>query len=147
MSEFDYLGYEGRKRSLGSQYGASAARNAYARFLAQQRGDRARFDIGRKYEKAMPSFIAGYTRRGIAGPGVRSGIYNQGLQEFGSQQVEEQNRARQDMLEAFRQADLTEADLKAEYQTQLAELEAQKQNQIAQTAATLNSFRPFLGGY
>jgi len=147
MSNVDYLGYEQRKRAAGSQYGASAARNAYARFLAQQRGSRAGFDIGRKYQREMPGFISGYTRRGLAGPGVRSGIYSRGLQDFANQQVEEQNRARQEMLESLREADLTEADLKAEYQTQLAELEAQKQNQIAQTAATLNSFKPFLGGY
>lgn len=146
MSDFNYPQYEQAKRQYGKQFAASSARNAYSRFLAQQRGERQKFDIEKAYKQQMPRFISQYTRRGLAGPGIKSGIYTGALQNQLQEQYDTQQRAQQDMLDSLRQADLTAADLEEEYKSQLAELEAQKQGEIARTASMLQSFRPFLGG-
>lgn len=146
MSNFNYGGYDEAKRQYGQQFAASSARNAYARFLSQQRGARRKFDISKAYKQQMPRVISQYTRRGLAGPGVKSGIYSQGLQNQLQEEYDAQQRAQQDMLESLREADLTSADLEERYKTQLAELEARKQGDIARTASMLQSFRPFLGG-
>lgn len=146
MSDFNYGGYDDAKRQYGRQFAASSARNAYSRFLSQQRGQRQKFDIQKAYKQQMPRVIAEYSRRGLAGPNVRSGIYAQGLQERLQDQYDTEQRAQQDMLESLREADLTAADLEEQYKSQLAELEARKQGEIARTASMLQSFRPFLGG-
>ena len=56
--------YEARRRGYTQQYAATGAMNAYANFLAQQRGNRERRGITEQYEKAQPQVVAGYSRRG-----------------------------------------------------------------------------------
>ena len=45
--------YEARRRGYTQQYGATGAMNAYANFLARQRGTRGRQDMLRQYEEAQ----------------------------------------------------------------------------------------------
>jgi hypothetical protein len=51
--------------------------NAYANFLSQQRGTRERRGITEQYDQAQPQIVAGYSRRGMVGPNVKSGIFAQ----------------------------------------------------------------------
>ncbi len=48
MSNVDFFNYEGQKAAAKESYDASTAKNAYARFLAQQRGARRKFDLHSK---------------------------------------------------------------------------------------------------
>ena len=146
MSEFDYLGYGQRKRSALSSYGAKSAQNAYAQFLSQQRGARKKFDIAKAYETKTPRVVSAFTKRGLAGPGVRSGIYERGLTDLATQQFDEMSNVDRTLAEESNQYGLDERQLRADYDAQIAELEAQKQASIAQAAATLAAFKPFLGG-
>lgn len=146
MADFNYPAYEEAKRNYGQQFAAASARNAYTRFLAQQRGNRQQYELGKAFQEQTPRMISSYTRRNLAGPGIKSGVYERGMQNYLQQNFDAQEQARQEMLNALRESDLTSADLEAEYRTKLAELEAQKQGQIAQAAAMLQSFKPFLGG-
>lgn len=143
---FDYLGYQQRKRAAGSAYGAKAAQNAYAQFLSQQRGARQTFDVNKQFEQQAPRLVGGFTRRGLAGPGVQSGIFSRGLQDFASQKTQALADIAQRQAQEKQQYDLTGAQDLADYEQQIAELEAEKQRQIASAAATLSAFRPFLGG-
>jgi hypothetical protein len=143
---FDYLSYNRGKRSATSQYGASAAKNAYAQFLSQQRGSRKKFDIESQYEKQAPKVVSSFTQRGLAGPGVKSGVYSRGLQDFATQNLTDLNRLSEDQTAEGQGFDLEQKNIKADYDDQIAALEAAKASQIADTAATLAAFKPFLGG-
>lgn len=146
MSNIDYTGFTQRQRAAGSQYGSKTAQNAYARFLSQQRGSRKKFDLQQQYEKQAPKVVGGYTQRGVAGPGVKSGIFQKGMNEFASQNLNDINDLNTELASEQDQFGLTDKQNFADYQDQLAAIEAEKQQQIANTAATLQAFKPFLGG-
>lgn len=144
MAEFDYLGYNQRKRAATGSYGAKAAQNAYAQFLSQQRGSRKKFDLKQQYEKQAPKLVSSYAKRGLAGPGVQSGVYERGLQEFGQQNVRDLADLANSQDEEMNQLRLQDAQNRADYDMEIAQLEAEKQAAIAQAAATLSAFKPFL---
>ena len=146
MADFDYMGYNRRKRAAGSTYGAKTAQNAYAQFLSQQRGSRKKFDLQQGYEKQTPGVIGSFTKRGLAGPGVKSGIFQRGMTDFATRQFQDMADLNRAQDEEMQQLQLDDRQTRAEYDQQIAELEAQKQASIAQAAATLSAFKPFLGG-
>lgn len=146
MAGFDYLGYSKRLRAAGSTYGAKAAQNAYAQFLSQQRGTRKKFGIQQAYEKGAPQVVSAYSKRGLAGPGVKSGIYARGLQDYAMKNLSDLADLQRSQDEQAQQYRLDDAQARAEYDQQIAELEAEKAAQIASAAATLSAFKPFLGG-
>jgi hypothetical protein len=146
MSQFDFLGYERQKRAATGSYGSRAAQNAYAQFLAQQRGRRKEFDINQQYERAAPRVVSSFSKRGLAGPGVSSGVYERGLQQFDQQRLTNLSDLQRELAQEEQGFQLTDRSLRAEYDQQIADLEAQKQRAIAEAAATLQAFKPYIGG-
>lgn len=146
MADFDYLGYNQRKRAAIGGYGAKAAQNAYAQFLSQQRGSRKKFDLQQQYETQTPKLVTSYTKRGLAGPGVQSGVYARGLNEFAQKNLRDMNDL--DLANTAEIENLKFQDMqnRADLDQQIAQLEAEKQSNIANAAATLAAFKPFLGG-
>lgn len=143
---FDYLGYNSGTRKATSKYGASTAMTAYAKMLSKNRGSRAKFDLDQKYEKQAPKVVSSFAQRGLAGPGVQSGVYGRGMQDFANQQLTDTQRISEDETIENQRIDLDQASATADYNDQIAELEAAKAAQIANTAATLSAFKPFIGG-
>ena len=146
MAAFDYMGYNQRKRAAQGTYGAATARNAYAQFLSQQRGSRKKFDLQQGYEKQTPGVIGSFTKRGLAGPGVKSGIFQRGMTDFATKQFQDMADLNRAQDEEMQQLQFEDRQTRAEYDQQIAELESQKQAAIAQAAATLSAFKPFIGG-
>jgi hypothetical protein len=144
MADFDYMGYNQKKRAAGSGYASKQAANTYAQFLSQQRGARKKFDIQQGYEKQTPKIVGSFTKRGLAGPGVQSGIYQKGLTDFAQQNFRDLSDAQSETDQEAQRLQFEEKQNTAEYDQQIAELEAQKQASIAQAAATLSAFKPFL---
>ena len=144
-SNFDYLSYGQRKRTAGSQYGASAAKSAYSQFLAQQRGNRQVFDINKQFEQAAPGLVNSYTKRGLAGPGVQSGIYSKGLTDFANRKTEDINASQMGTAQDIQQMKLEDAGNLDAYNAQFNQLEFEKNSNIANTAASLTAWKPFLG--
>lgn len=144
-SNFDYLSYGQRKRTAASQYGASAAKSAYSQFLAQQRGSRKAFDINKQFEDAAPKLVGGYTQRGLAGPGVQSGIYSKGLTDFANQKTDAINDSRLGTARDIQQMKLEDAGNLDAYNAEFNQLEFEKNSNIANTAASLTAWKPFLG--
>jgi hypothetical protein len=144
MAGFDYMGYNQKKRAAGAGYASKTAANTYAQFLSQQRGARKKFDIQQGYEKQAPKVVGSFTKRGLAGPGVQSGIYQKGLTDFATQNFNDLADVDREQNEEMQRSQFEQAQTKAEYDQQIAELEAEKQASIAQAAATLSAFKPFL---
>jgi hypothetical protein len=146
MTDFNYVNYGQRRNAATGSYGARAAQNAYAQFLSQQRGSRKKFQFGEQTEKMAPKVVSSFTQRGLAGPGVRSGVYERGLTDFAKQRFEGLSDINRQFDEEAQQLKLDDAQNIADYNQQIAQLEAEKQASIAQAAATLSAFKPFLGG-
>jgi hypothetical protein len=125
--------------------GAKKASATYANFLAQQRGTRDKFRVQEQYERDVPRAVSSFSQRGLAGPGVRSGVYSRGLGDLARKNFDSLSDIDFDMNAANNQFKLDTAETDAEYNAFLADIETQKQNQIGNTAATLTAFRPFLG--
>ena len=133
--------YEARRRGYTQQYAATGAMNAYANFLAQQRGTRERRGMMEPYNKAQPQVVAGYSRRGMVGPNVRSGLFARGLQDFAKQRARTFSEFDQGLQEQQRAYDLGEAQRLEAFKNQLADMEFEKAQTIADAARQLYARR------
>ena len=133
--------YEARRRGYTQQYGATGAMNAYANFLARQRGTRERQGMMEQYNKAQPQIVSGYSRRGLVGPNVRSGLFSRGLQDFAKQRARTFSEFDQSMEEQQRAYDLSEAQRLEAFRNQLADMESEKAQAIADAARQLYARR------
>lgn len=129
--------YEARRRGYTQQYGATGAMNAYANFLSQQRGARERQNIMRQYDEAQPKVVSGFSRRGMVGPNVRSGLFARGLQDLAKQRARNLFEFDQGQQEQQRMYDLTEAQRLESFKNQLADMELEKAQTIADAARQL----------
>jgi len=133
--------YEARRRGYTQQYAATGAMNAYANFLAQQRGTRGRQDMMEQYDKAQPQVVSGYSRRGLVGPNVKSGIFARGLQDFAKQRARNVGDYDRGIAEEQRGYDLGEAQRLEAFKNQLADMESEKAQTIADAARQLYARR------
>ena len=129
--------YEARRRGYTRQYGATGAMNAYANFLSRQRGTRQRRGMMDQYNKAQPQVVSGYSRRGMVGPNVKSGIFAQGMQDFAKQRAQTFSEFDQEQVEQGRAYDLGEATRLEAFKNQLADMEMDKASTIADAARQL----------
>jgi len=129
--------YEARRRGYTQQYAATGAMNAYANFLSQQRGNRERTNMMQQYDKAQPQVVSGYSRRGLVGPNVKSGIFARGLQDFAKQRAQSFGEFDQGQQEQQRSYDLSEAQRLEAFRNQLADMESEKAQTIADAARQL----------
>lgn len=138
---YDPSSFESRRRAYTSSYGAQGAMNAYSRFLSQQRGARQRGEMQRQYDEATPRLVAAYSRRGLLGPNVRSGVFERGLQNYASERARRMSEFEQGLSEQQRQFDLQDAQALEAFRQQLADLEMEKAQQIADAARQLYEMR------
>lgn len=138
---YDPSMFENRRRGLTQQYGAESAMNEYARMLAQQRGSRSLGEFQRQVTKQIPQFARSFGRKGLQGQGIRSGLFNRAISEFGQEAARQQGYTVQDLAEEQRQFQLREAQAKSNLEQALLDLESEKARQIAESAQGLLSLR------
>ena len=138
---FNPADYEARRRTATQSFGATGAMNAYAQFLSQQRGTRDRTNMTDQYNRAQPQVAAAYARRGLQGPNVQSGIFSRGLQDFAKQRAQSMQQFDQGQLENQRGYDLGEAQRLEGFRNQLADMESEKAQTIADAARQLYANR------
>ena len=129
--------YEARRRGYVSQYGTTGAMNAYANFLSQQRGNRERQNLNEQYDKATPQLVRNFSRRGMVGPNVQSGLFARGLQDFAKQRARTFSEFDQGQQEQQRAYDLSEANRLESFKNQLLDMESEKAQTIANAAREL----------
>ena len=143
---FDTSVYERQRRAAGTQYTNQAAINALGRFNAQQRGNRQIADYKQSFQRQMPTFTSSYQRRGLAGAGVQSGVYQNALRNYTADYSQQLNRANADMQSELNQYDLTAAQQQADYNRTLADIEIDKAKEIANAAQYLTAMKTQFGG-
>ena len=141
----DYGGYSRQRRDVEYQYGRDASTNAYSRFLSQQRGSRDLGDYQTNFQRSMPSFQSGLSRRGLTGPSVQSGVARQAMQRYVGDYGQQYGRMQQDMTQGLQQHDLQQANLDAWRQSSLADIQNQEAMAVAQDAANLQYLREIYG--
>jgi hypothetical protein len=138
---YDPSMFESRRRGLTQQYGAESAMNEYARMLAQQRGSRSLGEFQRQVTKQIPQFGRSFGRKGLYGQGIKSGLFNRAIKEFGEEASRQQGYTTQDLADEQRQFQLREAQAKSSLEQSLLDLESEKARQIAESAQGLLSLR------
>ena len=146
---YDSSIYEATRRNLLSNYSQQAAMNAYRQYLAQTQGER---QLKSLQERAfgptatgglgeVPKLTSSYARRGLYGRGVRSGTYNQALNEYARQRARALGQAQEDIAGAMRGFDITGRGYQSELERGLADLEMSKARQISEDAQALLNLR------
>ena len=70
----DLSPYTQKKAALGTSLAGKLSANTYSQFLAKQRGNRQMADVTKQFKMQTPKVMNAFLRRGIAGPGVQSGV-------------------------------------------------------------------------
>jgi hypothetical protein len=143
MASFANLGLSvGRGvRSARTQRDATLAQNAYSRFLSQQRGDRELRSLGEQTNRDLGALSAAYSQRGLR----NSGLQQQARNEFGTQAFRSEQDIRNQTAQQLDMANLSDAQAQAAYESAVQEAEIAKANSIAQLAAELLNYYPFMG--
>jgi hypothetical protein len=133
--------YAHQRRGVSSRYNQQTAMNALGRFVSSQRGNRQITDYNQAYQQQTPKFTSSYAQRGLAGSGVRSGVYQNALRTRAANYSQGYNRMTADNQANLRQYDLNQAGYETDKQSALADIEAQKARDIANAAAYLNALK------
>ena len=141
----DYGGYERQRADVDYRYGNEATQNAYGRFLSQQRGSRQLGDMDRSFRRSFPGFKAGFAQRGMAGPGVNSGVMQQSMSNYMGDYGRDLGRAQQDATQQLQQFDMSQNQLDAWRQQSITGIESQKANDIASAAQNLQLLKQLIG--
>jgi hypothetical protein len=142
----DYGGYERQAGDVNYQYSRDAATNAYGRFLSQQRGERSLYDQSQQFGRQLPGYTASFGQRGLSGGGINSGAMRQSMGNYIGDYATQYGRTQQDTTNELQQYDLSQLNLDEWRQQQLAAIQAQKANDIANTASNLEYIRQLVGG-
>src|SRR4029434_326830 len=67
---------------LQYRYNTDKSTNAYGRFLSQQRGQRGLCDMTQGFNRALPGYKAAFSRRGLYGPGIKSGVMQRSMGNY-----------------------------------------------------------------
>lgn len=143
MAQYTDLGlwYSGQQRPAAQKRDATLAMNSYARFLAQQRGNRQAMDIDVQGTKGLGKLASSYGQRGLR----TSGIRERGLGEYGAGWQRQKQDVLTGMNQELQQLDLQDTAAIAEYDALMQEINREKERRIIEAAAALSQFRPFLG--
>jgi hypothetical protein len=138
--------YDQQANDLNYRYDTDRSMNAYGRFLSQQRGSRTLGDLSTQLGRGLPGFKANFGTRNLAGPGIRSGVQTRAMGNYLGDYARDYGRAALDMTQEAQNYDLQQAQMDAYLNSSLANLQAQKQQDIANAALAIEALRPYLGG-
>lgn len=138
--------YESQRRGIQSQYAAQMAANTYGRFASQQRGQRELNDMSRGFKQGFGNYSAQFGQRGMAGPGIQSGVMQRAMGNYLGDYNRQYARGQQDLTEQLRQFDLQRTQLTADRDVALSDLKLQKAREIAFAAQNIEALKQILGG-
>lgn len=138
--------FEAGRRQINDEYAGKQAANEFGRFVGQQRTNRQIGDFKTDFGRGQGRFMGGMARRGLTGGGVRSGAFQQALQQRAGDYTRDLGRMQQDQGMALQQSQLESANIDRWRNDALADLEAQKQREIALAALNIKAIKPMFGG-
>jgi hypothetical protein len=136
-SYFTEAALEGSRRAATTKRDTDLATNAYARFLAQQRGERTVSDLGDAQYKQFQTVSSPWGKRGM----LNSGQYVAGLQKAAMDRFNKMNDTRMGVQGELRTYDDKAAGISAQYDREIADMELQIRLQQQQAAAQLQAMK------
>lgn len=143
MVDAYYGDYGMAEASARKRRAAASIANRQAAFLGQQRGTRNIADLTRKLTEGFRPEMAGYGKRGLAGPKVVSGIQRRGLERYAANMqraISEETQMLQDEQNSIAMA---EAQSQADLEDYLTQLRLQKQRDIIGSATALKQYAAY----
>ena len=137
---------ESARRGVNDQYAAQMAANTYSRTLSQQRGNRNLSEFQTGFKRSVPGFTSQFGQRGFGGGGVRSGVMQRSMSNYLGDYTRQYGDMQNDLTEQLRQFDLNAAQYGSQRTSALADLELQKQREIAFAAQNVEALRSVFGG-
>jgi hypothetical protein len=122
---------------------AAAARHTAGAARIQNRGNRNLQDIQRRYSEGFTPMVAGYNRRGLGGPNVKSGVRTAGLERYAQnlqRDLGSESEGIYDQLESLAFDSALEQDQLDDY---LANLRLSKQQQILGSAIDIRQMASY----
>ena len=138
---YDSSVFEARRRAAMQNIAAPSAMNVYDQFISQQRGQRNLADLQRQYNEGAPRVVAGYGRRGLLAPSVKSGAFRKAMAEYARKRVEDTSALQRELDMSAAQAELQNRQLRSQYAQDLQDLETDKARQIREDALALLRLR------
>jgi hypothetical protein len=138
--------YESARRGVNDQYAAQMAANTYSQTLSRQRGNRNLSEFQSGFRRSIPGFTSQFGQRGFGGGGVRSGVMQRSMSNYLGDFTRQYGNMQNDLTEQLRQFDLNAAQYGSQRTSALADLELQKQREIAFAAQNVEALRSVFGG-
>lgn len=127
-------------RGVNDDFAAKRAANTFSRSLSARQGARKLTDFKTGFQRQVPQFQANYANRGLG----QSGVYKRALRNFTGDYSRDMSRITEDNSAQRYQFDLNDAQMVSERDRVLADLNLQKQQQIAMTAMNINALKPYM---
>ena len=138
--------YEQARRGVNDQYAAQMAANTYSQELTRTRGQRNLSEMQTGFKRSMPGFTSQFGQRGFGGGTGRSGVMRQTMQNYLGDFTRDYSTAQSDLTEQLRQFQLNASQYGAQRSGALADLDLQKNQEIAYAAQNIAALRELLGG-
>lgn len=135
-----------QQNAVNNNYSNQVAQNTFARNQAWSKGQQGLNDYTQQFHRQLPSFTAGFGRRGMSGAGIQSGVYQNAMNNFLGDYTKGLGRMQSDLYDQDQQYAFNQQRFAAERDNALADLAAQKAQLIASTAQHIAGLRPYLGG-
>lgn len=117
--------------------------NQQAAMLGQQRGSRRIADITKAGVEGFNPQTSVYSRRGLAGPNVQSGIARKGLEDYAAGIQARLGAEQMSMQDELNKIAMDESMQQADLESYLAEQRLQKQRDIINAATQLRAFQSY----
>lgn len=145
MSMIDayYGDYGMAEASARKRRSATSIANQQSAFLGQQRGTRNIADLTRKLTEGFRPQMAGYGKRGLAGPAVASGIQRKGLERYAADMQRGISDETQALQDEQNRIVMSEATSQADLEDYLTQLRLQKQRDIISSATALKQYAAY----
>ena len=137
--------YTAKRSEVNQDHLSKQAANTRGRFLAQQRGNRSTSDATRSYGRSHEPFVSNYAKRGLTGGGVKSGAFQSALRQRTGDQVRKMGRMAGDQAAELRQYDINSGEIDRYRNDALAQIEEDRQREIAMAALSLRALKPLYG--
>jgi hypothetical protein len=149
MATYDPSIFEAQRRRLLDVYAQQSALNAYQRLIGMGNAQRGLTNLNERAFRTtvsgglgeVPKLSSNYGRRGLQGQGIRSGVYQNALQNYASRRARDVGYAREDMGNLDRGYEITGRGYQSDLEGGMRDLEANKARQISEDARALLNLR------
>ena len=139
--------WQAKENNVVSDWAWKQRQNTFGQQQHQIHGGRGMQDFSQGFQRQLPKQAASFGARGLAGGGMSSGVMRGAMRNYVGDYTRDLGRMQTDFDSQQNQFNTNRLDFNAMKDQQLADLTAQKTEQIAATAAHIQGLAPHMGGF